>query len=262
MLLGTNNQSDRLNGNGLTCLKSVWQRQVEDNLAKARRAKAASSATVNHSQPRTTFAQEDPTYMATETDEGDYRLSFSTGGLFIAESVELADIYKDVDDWSEVKKIAGERGVGQFQAKSSTTRTVRELVTRLSALGDDERALLVGGSYAEQSALLWLALCRTYPFIGEFAIEVLGERLASFRTDLTYDHFDAFVASKAQWNEALDELSETTLKKLRQILFRYMREAGVLTSSDRIAPYLLPQSVKAIVMRENPNELQFFPGAS
>ena len=238
------------------------RRQVHDNLAKARRTKAGSSATVIHAQPGASSAQEDPTYMATETEEGDYRLSFSTGGLFVVESVELADSYQDVHDWSEVKRMAEERGIGQFQAKSSTTRTVRELVTRLSTLGDDERALLVSGSYAEQSALLWLALCRTYLFIGEFAIEVLGERLASFRTELTYDHFDAFVASKAQWNEALDELSETTLKKLRQILFRYMREAGVLASSDRLAPYLLPQSVKALVMRENPNELQFFPGAS
>lgn len=195
-------------------------------------------------------------------NETDYRLSFSTGGLFARESVELAELYEAVGDWSEVKKLAAQRGVGQFQAASSTTRTVRELVTRLSALCDEERSLLLLGSSAEQSALLWLGLCRTYTFIREFAIEVLGERLASYRTSLSYDHFDAFVASKAQWNDALSDLSDSTRKKLRQVLFRYMREAGVLADGDRIAAYLLPQSVKALLMSNDPNELRFFPGAS
>lgn len=99
--------------------------------------------------------------MPTGTSEDDYRLSFSTGGLFVGKSVELAKIYEDVEDWTDVKKIAAERGIGQFQAKSSTARTIRELTTRLSTLSRDERTVLLAGSYAEQSALLWLALCRT-----------------------------------------------------------------------------------------------------
>lgn len=191
-----------------------------------------------------------------------YRLSFSTGGLFAPASVELASIYEDLGDWEAVKKIAGETGLAGFQAKSSSTRTIRELVTRLSALNDDERSLLLSGSSVEQSALLWLALCRAYPFIREFSIEVLGERLAHFRTDLSYEHFDAYVASKSQWNEDLDDLSETTLKKLRQILFRYMREAGVLVEGDRIAAYLLPSSVRALLEQQDPTELRFFPGVT
>lgn len=191
-----------------------------------------------------------------------YRLSFSTGGLFVSASVELAEIYEEIGDWDAAKKAAADRGLTGFQAKSSSTRTIRELATRIASLNDDERSLLVSGGNAEQCALLWLALCRTYQFIREFAIEVLGERLASFRTDLRYEHFDAHVASKAQWNEDLDELSETTLKKLRQILFRYMREAGVLIEGDRIAVYLLPGSVRALLEQKDPSELRFFPGVA
>lgn len=200
--------------------------------------------------------------MAEEQAETGYRLSFSTGGLFVAESVELAEIYTEMRDWTVVKSVAAERGVGRFRAKSSTTRTIRELVTRLSALDDEERSVLLTGSHAEQIALLWLALCRTYTLIREFAIEILCERLASSRTRLSYDHFDSFVASKAQWNDALGDLSDATLKKLRQILFRYMREAGILVDGGRIAAYLLPQSVKALLMRNDSNELRFFPGVA
>jgi hypothetical protein len=36
---------------------------------------------------------------------------------------------------------------------------------------------------------------------------------------LTYDDFDAFYAAKAEWEPDLERISETTRKKLRQILF-------------------------------------------
>lgn len=189
-----------------------------------------------------------------------YRLSFSTGGLFVAASVELAGIYERLGDWEAVKKAAAEEGLTQFSASSSITRTVRELVTRLAVLRGEELELLRSGGNSERTALLWLALCRTYPLIREFSVEVLSERLANFRSALNYEHFDAFIAVKSQWNEALADLSETTLKKLRQILFRYMREAGIIADDGSIVPYLLPASVRVLIEAGNSAELAFFPG--
>lgn len=192
--------------------------------------------------------------------EPSYRLSFSTGGLFISDSVKLAELYLELRAWPAVRKAASDQGLTQFSASSSATRTVRELVTRLSTLDDDELQLLCDGGSSEQAALLWLALCRTYPLIREFATEVLAERLASFRTALGHEHFDAFIANKAQWNDAIADLSETTLKKLRQILFRYMREAGLLLENGTIAPYLLPGTVRVILEQKDAAELSYFPG--
>lgn len=193
--------------------------------------------------------------------KANYRLSFSTGGLFLAASVELAELYDNLGDWEAVKKAAAEEGLTQFSASSSITRTVRELVTRLAALSENELDLLLRGSHAERSALLWLALCRTYPLIKEFAIGVVSERLATFRTQLAHEHFDAFIASKSQWNDAIADLSDSTLKKLRQNLFRYMREAGILLEDGTIVPYLVPAAVRSLIEEREPEELAFYPGA-
>jgi len=69
-------------------------------------------------------------------------------------------------------------------------------------------------------------MCRTYLFVREFLLEVIQERYLSFRLDLPLETFDSFLDAKAEWDDGLTGLSQTTRMKLRQILFRIMREAG------------------------------------
>ena len=78
---------------------------------------------------------------------------------------------------------------------SSAQRSIREIVNRLRWLSDDELEVFIESERGEQAALLWLAACRAYRFIREFAVEVLNERFLSLRTDITYDDFDAFLAA-------------------------------------------------------------------
>lgn len=189
-----------------------------------------------------------------------YRLSFTTGGLFLEAGAALAKLYAELGDWTAVRMAAVEQRLTHFTTQSSEHRTIRELTTRLAHLDNDELAMLQDGSNAERAALMWLALCRTYPIIREFTTEVLNVRLDGFKPDLRYEHFDAFLATKAQWNDALAELSESTHKKLRQVLFRYMREAGILSEDDRILSYLMPTTVRFHLMEKAPEELCLFPG--
>lgn len=190
-----------------------------------------------------------------------YRMSFGTGGLFLNESVAIARLYEELGDWTAVKKAAGEQGVIPFRKQASVTRSVREIANRLEVLKPDEIDLLCRGDYHDQLSVLWLALCRGYRFIGEFAVELLSERYLSFRTHLTYDDFDAFYAAKAEWEIELEEISTSTREKLRQILFRMMREAGILNAEDHICRALLSPAFTNLIMQTNPNELRFFPGA-
>lgn len=124
----------------------------------------------------------------------------------------------------------------------------------------DEIDLLCHGDYADQLSVLWLALCRAYRFIGEFAVELLSERFLSFRTHVTYDDFDSFYAAKAEWEPELEAISTSTREKLRQILFRLMREAGILNQEDHICRALLSPSFAALMAQSDPHELRYFPG--
>jgi hypothetical protein len=190
-----------------------------------------------------------------------YLMSFGTGGLFVNESVAVARLHVRGGDWDSTAVAAQKNGAFPVRKASSARRSIREIVNRLKWLSDDELALLVEGERSEQVALLWLAACRAYRFIGEFAVEVMNERFLSLRTDLTYDDFDTFLAAKAEWSPKLAGLSSTTRAKLRAVLFRLMREAGILSPNDRILGAMLSRRVLIMIHAGNPDELQLFPGA-
>ncbi|MBN9530329.1 MAG: DUF1819 family protein [Alphaproteobacteria bacterium] len=190
-----------------------------------------------------------------------YLMSFGTGGLFINESVAVARLHTPGDNWDATVATARQSGAFPVRKASSAQRSIREIVNRLKRLSDDELALLVDGERSEQAALLWLAACRAYRFIGEFAVEVLNERFLSLRTHLTYDDFDTFMAAKEEWSPKLAGLSSSTKAKLRAVLFRLMREAEVLSLDDRILGAMLSPRVAAMIRAGNPDDLRLFPGA-
>jgi len=98
--------------------------------------------------------------------------------------------------------------------------------------------------------------------VREFAAEVIHERFLSFKLDLPLETFDVLFEAKAEWDERLNGISDTTRAKLRQVLFRMMREANVITSESRIvAAYVSPQ-LKAMLARNCPGDLDLFPGLS
>ncbi|MVT66116.1 DUF1819 family protein [Bradyrhizobium pachyrhizi] len=188
-------------------------------------------------------------------------MSFGTGGLFINESVAVARLHIPGQNWDATAATARQSGAFPVRKASSAQRSIREIVNRLKRLSDDELALLIDGERSEQAALLWLAACRAYRFISEFAVEVLNERFLSLRTDLTYDDFDIFMAAKEEWSPKLAGLSSSTKAKLRAVLFRLMREAEVLSLDDRILGAMLSPRVAAMIRAGNPDELRLFPGA-
>jgi hypothetical protein len=188
----------------------------------------------------------------------DYRMSFVVGGLFRNESVESAQVFQRVKDWDVARQEMVKTGSLGFRANSSAKRTVRELVDRLRTLSGEENELLVEGNPQEQAVLLWLSVCRTYRFIAEFAAEVLRERFLSFRIDLDYDAFDTFFETKAEWNPELAAIRPSTRAKLRQVLFRIMREAGIISRSNEIRRTLLTPRLESLI---HPAELHWLPGA-
>jgi hypothetical protein len=94
-------------------------------------------------------------------------------------------------------------------------------ISRLRTLGPDELEFLVAASHQEQAYLLWLATCRQYRFIADFAVEVLRERYITLKNDLTHEDFDSFFNRKSEWHEELDRIAPATGSKLRQVLFKY-----------------------------------------
>ena len=190
-----------------------------------------------------------------------YKMSFAVGGLLLNESVEVARLHNQAEPWDATLRRALEEGVTSLPKAASRRRTLREIVNRISTLNDDELDYLVEeADRHDQQALLWLATCRAYRFVREFATEVIRERYLSYQLDLPLESFDILLAAKAEWDEGLAGISPATRAKLRQILFRMMREANVVSDDNRILSAYVSPRFKALVGETCPQDLILFPG--
>jgi len=191
--------------------------------------------------------------------EARYSMSFTTGGLFRNESLKLIALYLELGDWDAVRDNVSANNILQARTINSLRRVSREIISRLKTLSPDEIKLFTGISPQEQSYLLWLAVCRRYRFIADFAVEVLRERYISLKNDLSYEDFDSFFNRKSEWHAELDEIRPATRHKLRQVLFKMLREADLLTSKNIIiAAVLSPEIIRAIPV-ENRQDISCFP---
>ena len=188
-----------------------------------------------------------------------YRVSFTTGGLFHRESVKLAELYLDLRDWKAVQERVIVENVLQARTLNTIKRVCREVISRIRTLGPDELNFLVAASHQEQAYLLWLATCRQYKFIADFAVEVLRERYITLRNDLTHEDFDSFFNRKSEWHEELDRITPATRSKLRQVLFKILREADLLTAHNMINAALLTPKLLEIILQSNQRDILYFP---
>lgn len=186
-------------------------------------------------------------------------MSFTAGGLFYRESAKTALLFLNLQDWNVVRTKVLSENLLQARTLNSSKRVLREICSRLKTLNHNELDLLVHGTVQEQSHLLWLAVCRRYKFIADFAQEIIRERYISLKTDLHHEDFDSFFNKKSEWHPELDEITVATRKKLRQVLFRMLREADLLTSNNTInAAMLSPRFLKTL-SHKNRQDILVFP---
>ncbi|MER7591795.1 DUF1819 family protein [Micromonospora sp. NPDC127501] len=188
-----------------------------------------------------------------------YKLSFTSGALLMREGIIAAPLYLREGVWSKVRAVIEEENLLQARTVASGHRLAREVTQRLAVLADDEIELLVDATTTERGHLLWVAACRRYDLIGEFAEEVVRERFLLLASTLTYEDFDSFVRTKALWHEELAQIKDSTLQKLRSNVFKMLQEAELLSEARLIMPAVLSERVAAVLSARTPSDLRFFP---
>lgn len=191
--------------------------------------------------------------------DGRYALSFTSGGLLAREASLLAPVYFSERDWGTVRDSSIEQNLLQARTTSSSERVTRETIQRLSVFDENELHLLMDSSHTERSHLMWVAACRRYVLIGDFAEEVLRERFLLLTPTLDHENFDRFITGKSLWHPELDELKPSTRAKLRQTMFRMLHEARLLSQDGEIIPAVLSERVRDALTAREPSDIRFLP---
>lgn len=190
-----------------------------------------------------------------------YRLSFTTGGLFLQEAPLVAERYLALRDWSRTREQVRNDNLLQVRTAAAALRISKELVSRLELLELPELEELLHGSLRDRGFLLWVAACRRYAIIHDFAVEVLRENYLLLRRQISFGDYDAFYNSKALWHTELDEIATSTQHKLRQNLFRMLRDADLISDQQHVQAAMLSPRLAQLLARRGRDELLVFPAS-
>lgn len=159
-----------------------------------------------------------------------YRLSFSFGGLLIPESQVVAKTFLGLGDWDSVRHEILEKNLLQKTRQESSRRYAREIRDRLKGAWDWELPIVAGheGSRNEAVLVLLAITMRYYRLVWEFLVEVIRYKITGGDFRMLGFEFESFWEQKAESAPELRDVTETTRRKLIQVAYRMLQEAGFL----------------------------------
>lgn len=188
-----------------------------------------------------------------------YSMSFTSGALLHRESLAVAALYAETQDWKRVRDTVLAENRLQMRTANTSQRLYREIASRLKQLTAQEFELLRAGAWQEQSYLLWLAVCKRYRFIYDFAVEVLREHYLRFELELKPAAYDIFFNRKAEWHPEMESVAPATRQKQRQLVYRMLREAQLVGGDQRIIPALLTPQLVGVICADDPAHFVIYP---
>lgn len=188
-----------------------------------------------------------------------YCLSLTGAGTYKREMVLLAREFLDKENWGAVKASILEDNLLQLNTESNKKRIGSELIKRLKTLNTEELEYLANSSGDDLSAIAWVSFCRTYPFMREFSSELIAERFAKMKPDVTKGVYQAFVEDKMYEHPELAKLTDASREKVKIRVFGMARDCGLLDRSGTITPIYPGPPFVSLIKRSGSDELSLFP---
>jgi hypothetical protein len=182
-----------------------------------------------------------------------YDFSFTATSLRLREMILYANARLNGQEIDYVRELG--------KGKAATgIRFNREFLKRIGKLTDSQVALLDEGELVSQKQMAFLAVCKTYGFLRDFVVEVLREKYLLFDYEFNDGEFISFWRRKIDLHPDMEDLTETTQKKIRQVSYKILEQAGIIENvkSKIIQPQLLDNKVTSALVTDDPNWLKIF----
>lgn len=185
-----------------------------------------------------------------------YKFSFTAVGLSPVAMQTIACMYRGCGSWEAVYEKVMRENTLSCRTESALARIGGEIVRRLGSLAEDEVDRFAEGRTGERSLFAWLATCRYYEMVGDFAVEALHEAYVSGQKTYTHEDYEKFINSKLTMHPELDAISDLTYGKVREIIFKMMVEAGFLDKQKNIIPVVMDKDLINFIPER---DFAFFP---
>ncbi len=190
----------------------------------------------------------------------DYIFSYTAATLMLHETDEVMKKYLEYKNWDNVKDLVIEENIMQKQSVSSRKRVFTEIKRRIESLTSSQLEFVNEANSSDIRNLIFLSILKTYRFIFEFMAEVISKKVLMFDYKILNSDYETFFESKKYAVEQLENITEATQYKLKQVLFRILEEAMIIDntkSKNILKPHLSGEVIKLII-KDNPIYLKAF----
>ena len=170
-----------------------------------------------------------------------YNGEIVAGSLLINESRKIAHLLlndADAEAWHQALVI---ENVLQKRSPVAAKRQARLIKNRLSLMKPDLWEIVDNGSADVAIQALLAAAIKHSRLIGDFMDTVIRQHWQTFQEKISAKDWKDFLEICAQVDPKVDEWTESTRSKLKQIVFRILAESKYISSTR--SPKLLPVSI-------------------
>jgi hypothetical protein len=165
------------------------------------------------------------------------------------ETEQIANLYLEHQDWGIVQQLVIDDNILQKGTVSTRKREFSEIKKRLKDLNNDELKFITECT-TDELKLFCLYLCsRTYRILYEFIVEVVREKYLMFDYSILDSDYARFIESKTASSLKLQNITEITQYKIKNVIFRMLVQSGIIDSSKtkNIQKPYIPKELETIV---------------
>lgn len=183
-----------------------------------------------------------------------YSLAFTAASLRPELARIVAETYLDCGDWQEARERILAENLLQARSRGSAVRMEGEMRHRLQTLTREQLEIVARASADSRSAVTWLSVLKLNPFVYNFTSGVLRGKLEAHDAVLRPSDYEDFLASESLAHPEVQNLTPVTKNKIRQVLIKMLREAGILSDGQRdfsLQRALLPPDVMSAIVADD-----------
>lgn len=193
--------------------------------------------------------------------EQTYNLTFTAGALLMNETCAVAEVFVESGyNWDITKERAFKENLMEKDKVSTNKRFFSLVKQRIEALNETELDMLVSGNNSIRRLLLLLAICKAHALVFDFIFVNVRECFFNMHEKVTHANFNEFFNEKKYIHPELESITDLTVNKIRQVVFKILEQAELIESVDTgilRRPYL-PEKVEEVIVKDDPKWLGVF----
>jgi hypothetical protein len=182
-----------------------------------------------------------------------YKFSFTASSLRTKDLATIA-LRETAQKAEDIELVLG-------RGKSATgKRLLIELNHWLTTLTKQQIQILQNGSFKSQNEIAFLAVCKYFDFIREFVVEVIREKYLVYDYEITEGDYISFFRRKAEYHPEMNALTEMTQKKVKQVTFKILEQAGLINNikAKMINAQIIEPETRKAILNDNTELFKIF----